>query len=201
MLNLEKERKASKQYKGIFGALCITLIMLLITGAGGYTYARYMSQEKGIGKADIANWSFQIVKNGESTKTVSLRNTVDKSTLVNGRIAPGTSGSFEIILDATGAEVGVDYSLSFLNEVNKPTNIVFTYNGKEYKSLSDIGRISGNIEIGNDMTKKIIIKWAWLYQTGSTDIEKAQNDEIDTKDGTSLLDYTFDIMAYGTQTK
>ena len=46
---MKKERKASKEYKGIFGALCMMLIMLLLTGAGGYTYARYMSQEKGTG--------------------------------------------------------------------------------------------------------------------------------------------------------
>ena len=55
---MEKERKSSKEYSGIFGALCITLIMLLLTGAGGYTYARYMSQENGTGNADIANCSF-----------------------------------------------------------------------------------------------------------------------------------------------
>ena len=60
---MKKERKASKEYKGIFGALCMMLIMLLLTGAGGYTYARYMSQEKGTGNADIANWAFQIDKN------------------------------------------------------------------------------------------------------------------------------------------
>lgn len=196
---MEKEIKASKEYKGIFGILCVILIMLLVTGAGGYTYARYMSQESGIGNADIANWSFQIAKNGESTKTVTLRNTVDKATLVNGRIAPGTSGKFEVTLDATGAEVGVDYTLAFLEEMNKPTNLVFTYNDKQYKSLTDIGNIKGTIELGNERTKKIVIKWTWLYQTGSTDTEKAKNDEIDTKDGTSLLDYTFDIVAYGVQ--
>ena len=65
---MEKERKSSKEYRGIFGALCVTLIMLLLTGAGGYTYARYMSQENGTGNADVANWSFKIAKNGEETK-------------------------------------------------------------------------------------------------------------------------------------
>ena len=121
---MKKERKASKEYKGIFGALCMMLIMLLLTGAGGYTYARYMSQEKGTRNADIANWAFQIDKNGEQTKNVTLRNTVSKQTLVNGKIAPGTSGEFSITLDATGSEVGVDYTLSFVDEINKPENIM-----------------------------------------------------------------------------
>jgi len=196
---LKKERKASKEYKGIFGALCMMLIMLLLTGAGGYTYARYMSQEKGTGNADIANWAFQIDKNGEQTKNVTLRNTVSKQTLVNGKIAPGTSGEFSITLDATGSEVGVDYTLSFVDEINKPENIIFTYNGKEYKSLNEIGSIKGNIGTKNDRTATILIKWTWLYQTGSTDIEKAENDIKDTKAGTSLLDYSFNIIAKGVQ--
>ncbi len=196
---MKKERKASKEYKGIFGALCMMLIMLLLTGAGGYTYARYMSQEKGTGNADIANWAFQIDKNGEQTKNVTLRNTVSKQTLVNGKIAPGTSGEFSITLDATGSEVGVDYTLSFVDEINKPENIIFTYNGKEYKSLNEIGSIKGNIGTKNDRTATILIKWTWLYQTGSTDIEKAENDIKDTKAGTSLLDYSFNIIAKGVQ--
>lgn len=196
---MKKERKASKQNKGIFGTLCILLIMLLLTGTGGYTYARYMSQERGTGSADIANWSFQIAKNGEETKSVTLRNTVTKSTLVNGKIAPGTSGEFTITLDATGSEVGVDYILGFLNEQNKPTNIIFTYNGNNYKSLSEIGDIKGTIGITGERTKTIKIAWIWSYQTGTTDEAKVANDEIDTKDGTTLLDYTFDIIARGVQ--
>ena len=196
---MKKERKASKEYKGIFGALCMMLIMLLLTGVGGYTYARYMSQEKGTGNADIANWAFQIDKNGEQTKNVTLRNTVSKQTLVNGKIAPGTSGEFSITLDATGSEVGVDYTLSFVDEINKPENIIFTYNGKEYKSLNEIGSIKGNIGTKNDRTATILIKWTWLYQTGSTDIEKAENDIKDTKAGTSLLDSSFNIIAKGVQ--
>lgn len=196
---MKKERKASKEYRGIFGALCITLIMLLLTGAGGYTYARYLTQEKGVGNADIANWSFKIDKNGEETKKVTLRNTVDKATLANGKIAPGTSGEFSIVLDATGSDVSVDYILEFDSEMNRPANMVFVYNGKQYKSLTEIGRIQGNIERGKEMTRSIKIKWKWEYQTGMTDEEKAANDIKDTKNGTSLLDYSFNIVAIGMQ--
>lgn len=196
---MKKERRASKEYRGIFGALCIILIMLLLTGAGGYTYARYLSQERGTGNADIANWSFKIAKNGEETKNVTLRNSVNKDTLVDGKIAPGTSGEIPLTLDATGSDVSVDYTLEFLNEINKPANIRFSYNGKDYNSLSEIGTIKGNIAKGNEMTKKITIKWIWEYQTGSTNEAKNENDIKDTNDGTSLLDYSFNIIATGVQ--
>ena len=198
---MEKERKASNQNNGIFGALCIMLIMLLITGAGGYTYARYMSQEKGTGSADIANWAFEITKNGEETKTINLTSTATKSTLVNGKIAPGTAGEFIIALNAIGSEVSVDYKLEFANEKNKPDNIMFTYNGNNYKSLSEIDDITGTFGVNETKTKIIKISWVWLYQTGSTDAAKEANDKLDTENGTSLLDYTFDIIAKGTQSK
>ena len=197
---MKEERKASKEYRGIFISLCITLIMLLLSGAGGYTYARYMSQEKGTGGADIANWSFKIAKNaGEEVKNITLRNTANKATLVNGKIAPGTSGEFSITLDATGSDVAVDYTVEFVNEVNKPTNIVFTYNGNNYKNLNEIGVIKGNIGVSNERSKTVTIKWEWPYQKGNTDVAKIENDNIDTKDGTSLLDYSFDIIAKGVQ--
>ena len=198
---MEKERKASKQNKGIFGALCIMLIMLLITGAGGYTYARYMSQEKGTGSADIANWAFEITKNGEETKTINLTSTATKSTLVNGKIAPGTAGEFIIALNAIGSEVSVDYKLEFANEKNKPDNIMFTYNGNNYKSLSEIDDITGTFGVNETKTKIIKISWVWLYQTGSTDSVIEANDKLDTQNGTSFLDYSFDIIATGTQSK
>ena len=198
---MEKERKASKQNKGIFGALCIMLIMLLITGAGGYTYARYMSQEKGTGSADIANWAFEITKNGEETKTINLTSTATKSTLVNGKIAPGTAGEFIIALNAIGSEVSVDYKLEFANEKNKPDNIMFTYNGNNYKSLSEIDDITGTFGVNETKTKIIKISWVWLYQTGSTDSVIEANDKLDTQNGTAFLDYSFDIIATGTQSK
>lgn len=198
---MEKERKASKKNKGIFGTICILLIMLLLTGAGGYTYARYMTQERGTGSADIANWSFEIAKNGEQTKTVKLVNTVDKDTLVNGKIAPGTSGEITITLDATGSEVGVDYTLAFMNEVNRPSNITFTYGERNYQTLTQIGDIKGTINTTGAKTKTITIQWSWAYQTGSTFDEITANDNKDTQDGTSLLDYTFDIYVAGVQSK
>lgn len=112
---MEKERKASKENRGALIIASIVLIVLLFTGAGGYTYARYATKEQGKGNAQIAKWAFEIEKGQEEMKTVKLVNTAQKDTLVNGKIAPGTSGSFSITLSAKNSEVGVKYTLSFLN--------------------------------------------------------------------------------------
>ena len=198
---MEKERKASKENRGVLIIASIVLIVLLFTGAGGYTYARYATKEQGKGNAQIAKWAFEIEKGQEEMKKVKLVNTAQKDTLVNGKIAPGTSGSFSITLSAKNSEVGVKYTLSFLNEKNKPTNIKFKYNEKTYSSLKEIGEIVGNISLGTIRTAVIQIQWEWPYQTGTTKELIGQNDIIDTKESTSLSEYTFDILAIGTQIK
>lgn len=189
-----------KKSKKIIILLSILILMLAI-GTGGYTYAKYRTAVKGGGQADIAKWAFTVGKNSEEIKNITLSNTVEKDTLINGKIAPGTSGEFFINIDGTGSEVGIDYEVKFSNETNKPTNIIFSYGGKEYKSLSEITDIKGKIGVDTEVkTRKIQILWRWEYQTGS-DNEITKNDEIDTQEGIANLDYSFDVIVTGTQSR
>lgn len=198
---MNNERKASKKNKGVLGIVSMLLIILLLTGTGGYTLAKYATQEKAVGKTQIANWAFKIQKDGTETKTINLASTVKKDTLVNGKIAPGTSGTFDITIDATGSEVEIEYLVQFLNEKNKPTNLIFTYSGNTVKTLGALGDIKGNITVGGSKIIVLNVKWVWPYETGLSYEEKNQNDIIDTQNGTSPLDYTFDILVKGTQSK
>lgn len=198
---MEKELKASKKNKGMLVVASMLLIVLLLTGAGGYTLARYATQEKGTGKAEVASWAFQIDKEGAQTKTVDLASTVNKDTLTKEKIAPGTSGKFSIKLDAIGSDTGVDYTVAFTNEKNKPKNLEFSYNNKTVKSLGEIGEIKGTLERNGARSKIINVTWSWPYQTGTTTEEQETNDKIDTQNGISPLDYTFEIVAIGTQSQ
>lgn len=190
-----------KKSKKIIMLLC-ALVLLLSIGTGGYTYAKYITSEKGNGQAEIAKWSFVVGTDTESIKNVKLVNTVESSSLVNGKIAPGTSGAFYINIDGTDSDVGIDYEVKFANEKNKPTNIVFRYAGKDYKSLAEMGdEIKGNIPLdSNPKTRRIQIMWRWEYETGTGD-EITTNDNIDTQEGISCLDYTFDIIVTGKQSR
>lgn len=177
------------------------LVLLIIFNTVGYTYAKYIAGEKGTGNADIANWSFKIKKDeGETVKKVKLVSTSYEPRIVDGKLAPGTAGEFSITPDATDSEVDVQYTIRFENEKNKPQNIKFTYLGAVYSSLAEIGDITGVIKCDDEtLEKTITIKWEWKYETGKTKEEIEQNDIIDTQDGTSLLDYTFDIVVTGAQ--
>lgn len=175
------------------------ILLVVMLQAMGYTYAKYITSETGTGQAEIAKWGFQIVKNGSETKKVSLVNTVNNDTLVDGKIAPGTSGAILIAVDATPSEVDVDYTIQFANEKNKPNNIVFTHNGTEYSSLSEIV-VNGEFDYETvNKKREHAVLWRWAYETGTTNKEKTTNDELDTQDANTITQYTFDIIATGTQ--
>lgn len=180
--------------------LLIAILLIVAIQMMGYTYGKYLTKETGTGQAEIAKWGFEIVKDGEQTKTVKLTNTASLNKTASGKIAPGTKGTILISLDASAAEVDLDYSLKFSNERNKPNNIKFTYSGVTYKTLSEISTIKGTIK--HDATEKvkdIQITWEWPYETGLTDTEISANDELDIQDANNITEYTFDITATGTQ--
>lgn len=181
--------------------LIITIIAILLSFLGGQAYAKYMSKVTGQGTADIASWSFKVNENEEKLQTISLKSTINNSTLVNNKIAPGTEGEFQIKLDATGSEVGINYVIKFENESQKPTNLKFTYDGKTYNSLTDLqqdltGTINANAE---EKVKTLTVAWNWKYETGNTSQEIAANDLIDTQNAKQINNYTFDVIVSGTQ--
>lgn len=184
------------------GTVVMAILLIISIQAIGITYAKYIVGEKATGEAEIAQWAFQIKKEGEKTKNINLASTVNSNTLVDGKIAPGTSGQFVITLDATGAEVNATYSLQFSNEKNKPKNLSFTYQGKKYNSLSEIGEIKGTIKYSDVVrTHGIPISWEWSYETGSTIKEIATNDKTDTENASTIDKYTFDVNVTATQGK
>ena len=99
------------------------LLCILLAFIGGQAYAKYITEIKGNGIAEVATWSFKVNDQKEHIREIKLASTYNNETLVNNKIAPGTSGNFNIIVDATGSEVGIRYNIVFSDEANKPTNL------------------------------------------------------------------------------
>ena len=162
--------------------LIIALVLLAITLSfiGGRTFSKYIAEVNGSGTADIANWVFKVNGQEDSVQNVNLLSTYNNETLVNNKVAPGTSGSFNIVIDATGSEVGVDYNVTFLNESEKPQNLVFMYDDTKYSTIQDLEQdLSGTINANDEnKTRTITIYWEWQYQTGENENEINQNDII-----------------------
>ena len=128
---------------------------------------------------------FDVSYKNTDFKNVNLSETINQETLVNEKIAPGTSGGFEILLKTNQK---VKYQIKFKSKNDKPQNLIFKIEGKDrkYKNLEDMEQeLQGEIE----KNKKITINWNWQY-------EKDINQDIqDTKDGEKLLEYNFTIYA------
>lgn len=189
----------SKKKKAVI-ALCI-LVVMLVAFIGGQAYAKYISQVRGNGIAEIATWSFKVNGEKEQVQEIRLASTCNNQTLVNNKIAPGTSGSFNIKIDATGSDVGINYNITFAQEENKPQNLKFVYGGIEYSSIKELeGKLSGMIEANErDKTRTINVRWQWDYETGRDPSQINENDIVDTKDATNVANYTFQVIVTGAQ--
>lgn len=177
------------------------LLIILLAFIGGQAYAKYVSEVRGNGIAEIATWDFKVNGESEQVDEISLASTCNNETLVDNKIAPGTTGSFNIIVDATDSDVGINYNITFTEEENKPENLKFFYDDKEYNSIKDLEEdLYGTINTNDgNKARTLNIKWEWPYQTGTNEDEIAKNDLIDTKDAKTIQNYTFSVVVTGTQ--
>ena len=177
------------------------LVAIILSFVGGQTYSKYVTEVRGDGTAQIATWDFKVNGQKEEVQTISLGSTYDSSTLVNGKIAPGTEGNFQIKVDATGSDVGIDYKIKFTDETTKPANLKFYYQEVEYNSVLELGdALSGTINADDgNKSRTFDIKWKWNYETGSNPTEVASNDKIDTQNAQEITNYEFDVIVSGTQ--
>lgn len=180
--------------------LGVAVVGFAATTILGITYSKYTNVVSGDGETQVAKWSFKVNEQTEEFATIKLADTYDASTLTKGKIAPGTSGSFDINIDATGAEVGVKYVVDFEDETNKPTNLIFKSGNKSASTIEELEEVlTGTINADDtNKTRTLTVEWEWPYET-KTGNGVAQNDEIDTAEGLNALEYTFNVKVTGTQ--
>ena len=183
--------------------LVILLVLTLITATifSMYAYSKYKTTLTGNGTATVAKWSFKVNGQTQTIPDIDLTQTMDAhNNVAEGKIAPGTSGHFDLELDATGSEVSIDYNIK-LAITEKPTNLKFyldnTYE-TEIAETEGILNVSGSIPLETIDTPLIkTIYWQWPYETGLTESEVKENDKTDTIDSEKKV--TMTITVTGTQ--
>lgn len=193
-----------KSYASRLGALALALTLATTSLIGG-TLAKYATEVTGDGSATVAAWSFKANKSSE-TFTVNLADTdVKEGTLSSGMIAPGTNGSFDIVIDASGSKVGVDYSIKLSDFKKRPENLKF-YSDKNFGTEIVIPKENEEVEICSnesialdkvDTEVKKTVYWKWAYEdaTGTTKDTTAGT----TAGETGYKGMTFKITVTGTQ--
>ena len=201
-------KKQIKKKKSII----ITLIILLIIGIyfllkkdniffkddiiffkNLYSSINNTKENKDTVKNDNSN-NYNIIKvstKKQTTKEMSLFSNLNNQINWNKIIYPGTSGKFEIKL--YGQE-NLQYEVTFKSKNQKPKNLVFKQNGKEYETLEELGEnLKGNLQ--KDEIRNIVIEWKWEYETNE------KQDMQDTKDGEEISKYNFEITTKGIATQ
>ena len=202
---MEKENK--KQNNNIAVIAILALLLIAVLAFGIWAWSKYTSTLEGNGTATVAKWNFgtdTVIENLDLATTSGATKMDTVNNVATDRIAPGTSGSFSVVLNTTGTEVALSYDIILSNMQNKPTNLHF-YSDAAFENkidTTDGAKISGTIAQGETGTKKTVtIYWKWAYETGSDATNIAKNDETDTTEGKAATanGVTFDLTITGTQ--
>ena len=176
-------------------SLLVIVLLLLVGLTAAYvssTYAKYTSTiDDNNGSVTVAKWAFA-TDNAAQDLTINFTDTYDTSTLVSGKIAPGTSGSFNIALVNTNTETGVDFTLTLKDATNVPTNLKFYADDTFTTEVALNGTITGQLAAGDSTGLSVPIYWKWAYESGS--------DSADTADGEAAETLSIVMQLTGVQT-
>lgn len=197
---MPKMRKSKKKIILFLSFLILCIAMVVLKRK---INLENLAQMQAKGGMKVAKWSFLVNGGSSSITNINLTNSYKENTLVENRIAPGTKGSFDIVIDTTHSEVGVNYEVTFINEKAKPHNLQFTYDNHTVSTMKELEPfLTGIIEADKkEKIKTMTIMWKWPYETGNSAKEKEIQDAKDTQNGIELEQYQFDILITGRQVK
>lgn len=187
--------------------MSILAVLVLAVAATAYsvsgTYAKYTSTAEVAGTAQVAKWAI-VFKNGENTitdgATFNLGRTADTG-VVNEKIAPGTTGSFNFGVNSTGTEVAFSYGISF-TVADKPTHLKFysdsTYSTEITPDGSGVYTVlaTTNVAAGTAATPSQTVYWKWAFED---DPSTVAYDGVDTTEGVAAATMTVNATLTATQ--
>lgn len=150
--------KKRKSYLAI-----IAIIALIILIATGYTFSKFHQSIKGKGILNLATWNFRATTNDNRPLSEIVLQDDD-----GGPVLPGSKGTFEITVDATGSTVDIAYNTKITDE-NLPRSIVFYLESDKdarYQDFRDlaIDKIKGTLSSTTSQRVTHTVCWEWPYE-------------------------------------
>lgn len=170
--------------KKIIIVFVIIVLLLLILFA-----CTKQKDKENISTDDTIKWSIKLTdkENNIFSETNKVKFSTEENNYISiNKIAPGSSATAKLILDPTGSNVPIDYSIAIdVNEFKfiEVKSVKATIDGNQYIELikqdgkwlpkEDIGISLDNIKKGKKVTIEVVIFWN----------DKNQNNEEDTNVG------------------
>ena len=169
----------SSKKKSILAIVVIISLILIILA--GYTFSKYFSSVTGTATAEIATWSFKANAGKENSTLSDIKLKPTNGT----KIAPGTSGEFQIKVDSIGSDVDVNYRVQISQE-KLPANMKFNIKG-ETQTFSTMealanSKLTGTLDSSNNQQTTYTIEWNWPYTTPGSEA----NTTLDSNDMDAL---------------
>lgn len=200
-----------KKFKKIIVIISIIIIIIIIfktiysknilqnSKMNDYTFLKFFSSKTSekISKKESIEYEFDVKYNNIDFKSINLLNTVDKEKLLYEKIAPGTSGNFNIVIDSNK---NLKYKIIFNSKNEKPQNLKFIayIDSKIVAETETLEKLSQYLTGNIVKNKKVNIKiyWYWKYEE---DKNTEETDIQDTEDAKKIEQYKFDIITVGEQ--
>lgn len=205
--------------KSVF-VIALLLLLVAVIGFGGYTLSKYVTKKSETGSASVAKWGYNIdvkadklfgtdykFETNNSTVTTAGAGVTVKSSDVNNRVAPGTTGfmTFEVtgkaeVLSQIKISIAdTDFSDVVLKYTEGKDTTVQTYAPVKWtlkkdgeaaalvdgKTLADVktalaGLYTTSTAAGTEINDKYTLSWTWAFETGENNDQKAENNHLDT---------------------
>lgn len=162
-------KKDNKLVKFTMFVLLITIVAIVLVAG---TYAKYTSNASGSSTATVAKW--QIKANGtditvdDATIAFNLFETINdtgntavETDVINNKIAPGTSGKFDLKIDNL-SEVTAEYSIDFVLTNTSNIPIEFSTDGTTWTTTLDTINSTSNLTAGTG-TDTVTVQWRWVF--------------------------------------
>lgn len=171
------------------------ILMILITCYEiGNTYAKYVAKANGIAKGNVGAWVIKVNDTLISTGTEEQDFTIQELKYASneyvkeGKIAPGTSGYFDLEIDATEASVAVTYDVELnLDELTENSDSIkissFTKIADGVETTSGIAKKDENTYTGNISLQDIENGKTTLLRVHIVWEDNEENNEQDSKAG------------------
>lgn len=171
--------KNNKLAKFMALVLLVTLLAVILVSG---TYAKYTTAVSAKDTATVARWNItlngeDISKGTQKTLKLGLFDTIndtdftsEESDVTAGKIAPGTTGQFEIAKLINNSDVNAQYKITYSIDNNNNIPLEFSKDknaaDSEWKSLSDFSM--NNFEaLAKDSTEGVstgTIYWRWKFE-------------------------------------
>ncbi|MBQ4634393.1 MAG: hypothetical protein IJB71_03500 [Bacilli bacterium] len=175
-----------KRRRIITFAIILFLLGLILVFVG--TYAYYQRTITGTVIGTVSTWSFKANNSATSFNVTLVPNGNATS---NSTMAPGTSGSFSVVLSAAASELPVDYVITFSNFSNIPTNLVF-YTDAAHTSQVDLQAVGYTLSDTLLSEASATETWYWEWPYGTT-----ESVAVDNADANKVVSFTITVV--GTQ--